>query len=253
MDNIESDNLDTLLTSAGEFASTRDELVTDLNGFCSGATATVNGLNLATVITSFSGALDAMGDIANDASWASIQTDFTDLEKMMEGMVSFLDVFDGPGSLWFVLAIVFTTLLLLFCMFMIVCAWRSGKEGYQFVGEERPTLGSKFLHYVATPLFALCLAFAWFASSTLLTSHALNSDFCYDEIVTGETALRILVERGYDTTSDAYLLVDEYLHVSFNSYIHIVIFKCNINHASHFYSFLSKGLSRQNIIAKRSF
>ena len=66
---------------------------------------------------------------------------------------------------------------------------------------------------MATPLFAGLLAGAWFSTSFFFTSQTANADFCYDEISTGETAMRMIVERGYAKTSDAYLLIDEYLHV----------------------------------------
>lgn len=130
----------------------------------------------------------------------------------MQSMVDFLKIVDGPGRLWFILSISLASVLAIFLIYMLVCAWKSGKQGYQFIGEDNPTCNTRFLNYFATPIFALLIASAWFMTSTLLAAHTTSADLCYDEILTGETVLRMLNQRGYASTSEAYLSVDEYLH-----------------------------------------
>ena len=210
--------MDALLTTAAEFDTLRDDLVLSLTGFCAGSTTTVNGLNPSTVSSNLVTTLNAVDDISSEATWTTLQTDLTDLDAMLEKLVNFVKLVDGPVTIWFLTAVGTLGLLFLLCLYMLVMAWKSGKEGYQFVGESRATCGSRFLHYFATPLFALLLAVAWFSTSVLFTSQTASSDFCYSEIVTGTTVQKILVERGYAETSDAYLLVDEYLHVSITLY-----------------------------------
>ena len=186
----------------------------NITGFCSGASVTVNGYNPATAASNYESSLSAVDDISGDSGWSLLETDVTDLNKLMQSMVDFLKFVDGPATIWFIVTISVNSLLFMFSMIMLVCAWKSGKEGYQFVGEDRRTCGGFFLHFFATPLFALLLASSWFTTSIFFTSQVANSDFCYDEITTGDTVLRMLVQRGYAETSDAYALVDEYLHVS---------------------------------------
>lgn len=203
-----------MLTSAGEFLTLRDSLVTDLTGYCAGATTTVNGHNPEDVSSAFSTAISSIPDIANDASWTGLKTDITSLDTMIESMTNFLNHFDGPSTLWFLTATIATGVLFLSCVYLLACAWKSGKEGYQFVGERRSSFGSSFLHFFVTPLFILLLASSWFVTSSIFLSQTANADFCYDEIVTGNAALKIVVESGYPNTSDVYFLLDEYLHVS---------------------------------------
>lgn len=214
MDNIQSTEITALMESSAQLATNRDDLVADLAGFCPAAASNVNGLYPTDVTADFITDLNGVEDISQDASWSAIETDFSDLEELVESMISFLKIVDGPLTLWFILTISVVGALAIMLIYMLVCAWKAGKEGYQFIGEGRPSCNSRFLHFVGTPLFALLLAGAWFLTSTLLASHATNADLCYDEILTGETVLRILNERGYDSTSEAYISVDEYLHVS---------------------------------------
>ena len=106
------------------------------------------------------------------------------------------------------------SVLAIFLVYMLVCAWKSGKQGYKFIGEDNPTCNTRFLNYFATPIFALLIASAWFMTSTLLAADTTSVDLCYDETLTGETVLRMLNQKGYASTSEAYLNVDEYLRVS---------------------------------------
>jgi hypothetical protein len=215
LSNVDADKIDNLLTIAGEFIPLRDNLVVELSSYCTApAVGTVNGANPAIVIPTFAGGFNAIPDITTDSTWSSLSTDVTDLEALIQSMVSFLGYVNGPITVWFLVAVSAVGLLFLFSLYMIACAWKSGKEGYQFVGEERRSCGVIALHYFVTPFFAILLATAWFSTSVLFTSQTANADFCYDEIVTGDTVLRLLVQRGYTETTDAYILVDAYLHVS---------------------------------------
>eukprot|EP00551_Chaetoceros_affinis_P001581 CAMPEP_0203636010 /NCGR_PEP_ID=MMETSP0088-20131115/2648_1 /ASSEMBLY_ACC=CAM_ASM_001087 /TAXON_ID=426623 /ORGANISM="Chaetoceros affinis, Strain CCMP159" /LENGTH=378 /DNA_ID=CAMNT_0050490035 /DNA_START=427 /DNA_END=1563 /DNA_ORIENTATION=- len=210
--NIEKTEFDTLMTTAQEFSTNRDNLVTDLAGFCPAAANNINGLYPTDVTADFILNLNDVGDLSDDVTWSEIQNDFSDLEELMKSLVSFLTIVNGPTRLWFILSTSVTSVLAILLIYMLVCAWKTGKEGYQFIGEGLPSCNSRFLHFLGTPLFALLLASIWFGTSFIFASHASNADLCYDEILTGETVLRMLNERGYASTSEAYLFVDEYLH-----------------------------------------
>ena len=210
--------ISSLLAAAGIFDTAKADLVTEMGDFCTNvnlpATGLVGGVELDVVSTALTTSLTALDDISTDAAWSAIETDITDLEKVVDGFVTAMGIVDGPGALWFILTLSITSALIVSFIYMLICAWKSGKEGYQFVGEDRPTCNSKFLHFFATPLFALLLASMWFYASVMFAGQVTNADLCYDEIVTGETVLRMLEERGFGQTSDAYVLIDNYLHVS---------------------------------------
>ena len=207
-------NIDNFMTSAGEFTTSKEDLVTSLSGFCDGIGVDVNGLNPATVSSAFETSLSGVDNLKTNGTWTALEVDLTDIETLLERLVTFLGRVDGPSTLWFILEMTWVGTMVFFCFYMLFCAWKSGQDGYQFVGEDRPTCYTNCLNYIATPLFAIFLAFAWFNVSTLLTSHVANADYCYGEIVTGKTILNILVENGYAETTDAYLMTDEFLHVS---------------------------------------
>lgn len=202
------------MTTAGEFATMKDDLLTHLSGYCSGSNAKINGVNPGTAATAFATSLQPIDDISGIPSWKALQVDLSDLSILVGRLATFLSRFDGTMTLWFFLSMLVTSSLAGFCIFMLVCAWKSGKEGYKFVGEEDTACYMSFLNFVATPLFGLLLAAAWFGVSTIFTVQTANADFCYGEIVTGETVTNIMIERGYAKTTDAYRMVDEYLHVS---------------------------------------
>lgn len=206
------------MDTAKEFSTSKDVLMTHLPGYCNGAGVDVNGINPSSASSAFETSLATVDDISNDSTWSAIEVDLSDIEILLERMVTFLGRVDGVATVWFVLATTLVGILIVFCVYMLGCAWKSGKDGYQFVGEDRPTCYSNFLNYIATPLFGLLLACTWFAVSIIFTSQVLNADLCYGEIITGETVLNILIERGYAKTTDAYIMTDEYLHVSFNFY-----------------------------------
>lgn len=214
LNHVSAANIDNFMTSAGEFTTSKEELVTSLSGFCNGAGADVNGLNPATVASAFETSLSGVDDLTTNSTWTAIDVDLTDIETLLQRMVNFLGRVDGPSTLWFIVEMAWVGIMVFFCLYLLFCAWKSGKEGYQFVGEDRPTCYTNFLNYIATPLFAVFLAFAWFNASALFTSHVANADYCYGEIVTGKTILNILVENGYAETTDAYHMADEFLHVS---------------------------------------
>lgn len=212
LEHVDSTKVESLLTTSGEFTTLKDALVTNLSGFCSGAGVTVNGYNPATTTLNYESSLSEVTDISGDGAWALLKTDVSDLNKLMQNIVDFLKFVDGPASIWFIVTASVSGLFLLFCIYMLACAWKAGKEGYQFVGEDRKGCCSVFLQFIVTPLFALLIATSWFMTSVFFTSQVANADFCYDEITTGDTVLRMLVQRGYAESSDAYVLVDEYLH-----------------------------------------
>ncbi len=214
MNHIAVANIDNFMLTAKDFATSKSGLVSELSGFCNGYNGQVNGVNPSSASSALATALETIPEISNDSTWTAIQVDLSDIEILLQRMVTFLGRVDGISALWFILSIVLVGIMVIFCLYMLVCAWKSGKDGYQFVGEDRPTCYSNFLNYVATPLFGVLLAGIWFSVSVIFTSLAANSDLCYGEIITGETVLNILIERGYAKTTDAYIMVDEFLHVS---------------------------------------
>jgi len=206
------ETMTSLLEEASNFVATRDAYVSSLSTFCLAPTGNVNGQDPSAVKAELSASLTDIGDISVDGDWSTLKTDLQDMQGMIQQAVSFLDKNTGMTALWFILVLSALSCMVIAVLYLLAQAWKSGKEGYQFVGEFRPTCGSRILHFFVTPIFGIVLAAVWFTTSTMLAAHAINSDVCYDEITTGDTILRMMVERGYANNSDPYILVDEYLH-----------------------------------------
>jgi len=206
-------SLDTSIEASTEFLAPRDDLVNDLANFCPDSSATVGGVDPANLTATVKTSLDAIPNMEGDTSWNTYNASLTEMNEILSDALSFLGFLKGPSEVWFISLISACGCTIFITLYLLACAWKSGKEGYEFSGEDENSCGSKFLHFVALPFFAVLVAGAWFITSIALTSGASNADFCYDEITTGDTVLRFLRNLDFSNTSEFYALTDDYLHV----------------------------------------
>lgn len=206
------ETLDVAITSSSEFQTPRNEIVTVLESFCPAPSGNVGGEDPAEVISTLTAALNAIPDLASEPSFVEFNSSIVDMNEILIDAVSFMSFLRSPSQLWFILLLSCSGLLLFLIVYLFGCAWKSGKEGYVFVGDTDRNCNDKFLHIVAIPLFALLLAGAWFVSASAFAGSAANADFCYAEITTGDTILSFLQNLQFDENSTFYKLADDYLH-----------------------------------------
>jgi len=204
--------VDKLQERSSEFEATKADLLVELNTFCITSQGQVNGESPSDVVADLRTALQAVEDINTDPQWEDIEELSQDTKELGD---SFLDAFSfakGPTAIWFLASTIGMSILIILIMFLLKCAWKSGQEGYEFVGDEKSTPCSKFLHFFVNPLFGLLVAGVWFLTSCYMSLSAVDADFCLDEITTGLGALKIVEEMGYDPNNEFYKLTDEFLH-----------------------------------------
>jgi hypothetical protein len=205
-------NLQPAIDTSTAFETPKNEMITDLADFCDGATVTVGGSDPSQLTENFRASLEALTDLALDGSWSTFNASLPDMNEALGDMVSFIGFLESRKEIWFICLICATGVAALLTLYLFACAWRSGKEGYEFVGEAESTFNTKFLNCFAVPMFALLMAGTWFSASVAFTSGAANADFCYNEISTGDAFLQMLRYRGFDESSTFYKLTDDYLH-----------------------------------------
>jgi hypothetical protein len=184
----------------------------------------VGGQDPSELTTNVTIALTAIPDLALDPSFVNFNASLVDMSDILVDAVSFMSFLESPGQIWFITLLSCSGALIILIVYLFACAWKSGKDGYVFVGDTDKNCNDRILHFVAIPLFSILLAGAWFVSATALATSAANADFCHSEITTGEAVLSFLGNLQYDVNSTFYQLVDDYLHVSENlkdfSYYH---------------------------------
>lgn len=213
--------IDSTLASSANLQTPKTEMETALTNFCAAHNGDlVNGMNPQELGASLKIASQIIPNLNDDSSWSTYNTSLTGMNEVLEDSVSFLSFLDSPKKFWFLGIIGCAGGIGLLAFFLLSCAWKSGREGYEFNGESITDCNSIFLNWVAIPLFALLIAGAWFVTAVVFTSGAANADFCYSEISTGNTVLEFVKNLGFDESSSFYLMIDDYLHVSFNSAHH---------------------------------
>ena len=206
------DSLSTAVAASSSFQTPKNVMVAELMSFCPTSTETVGGQDPSQVTEAFYTALTQVGDLAADSSWNTFKSTIEDINEILVGAVSFIGFFESPKELWYIGLLCAAGALLLLIFYMLACAWKSGKEGYEFAGEAETDCNSIFLNFVGIPLFALLMAGAWFVTSLAFTTGAANADFCYSEIRTGDTILASLRNLQFEETSGLYKQTDDYMH-----------------------------------------
>lgn len=206
-------NWETFLETSSEFETEKEELILSLETFCpSGTSGTIEGEDAAELTDEYRVSLEDLFDLTTDVSWKQFNASLAEMNDMFEDIIDFIGFMDGATQPWYWGSLIALGLLILLTFYLLVAAWKAGKEGYEFVGEAESNLNTKFLNYVGIPLFAVLVAGAWFTASVGFAAAASNADFCYSEINEGQTLLNMLVERGYDESTYFYKTADEYLH-----------------------------------------
>jgi len=205
--------IDSTLASSATLQTPKTEMETALTNFCAAHNGDlVNGMNPQELGASLKTASQIIPNLNDDSSWSTYNASLTGMNEVLEDSVSFLSFLDSPKKFWFLGIIGCAGGIGLLAFFLLSCAWKSGREGYEFNGESITDCNSIFLNWVAIPLFALLIAGAWFVTAVVFTSGAANADFCYSEISTGNTVLEFVKNLGYDESSSFYLMTDDYLH-----------------------------------------
>jgi len=205
-------SLSTAIATSTAFQIPKNEMVTELSNFCTTSTGSVGGQDPSVVTTSFHVALLVVTDLASDSSWVTFSTTTVEIIDILTSVLSFIGFLESPTEFWYIGVLCSAGALLLLILYMLACAWTSGKEGYEFAGETETNSNDIFLNYIGIPMFAVLLAGAWFVTSTVFTSGAANADFCYSEIKTGDTALSFLRNLQFEETSSLYKQTDDYMH-----------------------------------------
>jgi hypothetical protein len=207
------DTVDSLFTEAGTFADVRDPILVDLSTFCPVSSGLVNGEDPKAVTEAYMIALASIGDISQaDSEWSDFRTMSDDTGGFIDKIVKYTSSGKSYTPIWFICTLIALGVILMITLFLISCAWNSGKEGYQFVGEDEKTCRNTMLINFASPLFGLLIAVFWIASSGLLCASVADADFCVDEITTGEGALKMVENMNFATDNYFYQMTDEYLH-----------------------------------------
>ena len=167
--------VDELLQRSSDFESTKADLLVELNSFCTNSNGLVNGREPSDIVTDVKTALQDVGDLNIDQDWSNISTMSLDAKELGDNFMDAFDFARSPFVIWFLTTTIGISVLILLIIFMLRCAWKSGQEGYEFVGDEKSSPCSKFQHYFATPLFALLVAGAWFLSSCYLALSTANA------------------------------------------------------------------------------
>lgn len=203
-------NLDKTFTESSEFLTMKTSLQNDLSTSCVGTGTEAND-HPATITANLRASLEGVSDISLDPTWTKYNNTVVEMNDLIGEIVGLVDFVEGTS--WYYIFFLSTAgLTAILTIYLEACAWRSGKEGYEFVGEAENTLNTKFLNFIAVPVFALLIAGTWFVTSVAMTTLAANGDFCYAEITTGNEMLKILELRGFDESTDFYKHADEYLH-----------------------------------------
>jgi len=208
------DSLSTAVAASSSFQTPKNVMVAELMSFCPTSTETVGGQDPSQVTEDFYTALIQVGDLAADSSWNTFKSTIEDINEILVGAVSFIGFFESPKEIWYIGLLCAAGALVLLIFYMLACAWKSGKEGYEFAGEAETDCNDIFLNFVGIPLFALLMAGAWFVTALAFTTGAANADFCYSEIRTGDTILASLRNLQFEETSELYKQTDDYMHVS---------------------------------------
>lgn len=203
------DNIANFNTAFSQYATSRDDFVSDLNAFCPTPTGLVSGENITILTAAYSGSLVDLGEPGEQVD--GVLEDVEDVTDLSQDVVDFLKFADSP-SLFLILSLTTVGILIAFLLFLLSCAWKAGVDGYEFVGEEERTWCTATLHFLALPIFALLISASWFGTSVFFATGAVNGDFCVNEITTGETVLKVLQHLEYSSASDVYNALDNYLH-----------------------------------------
>lgn len=206
-------SLKSAIEASTALETTKATLITDLGQFCGTSTESVGGLDPSGLVDDVVSSLQAIPELADDPSWNAYNSSLAEMNEILADAVSFISFLKSPTELWFICVLSAAGCIAVSTLFLLACAWKAGKEGYEFSGENESTLGGNLLHFFVIPFFALLVAATWFLSSVAFTSGAANADFCYSEIKTGDTVLNFLRQLEFNETSELYLRTDDYLHV----------------------------------------
>ena len=207
-------SLDAAIEASSDIESSKDSLVTTLGQFCLNPTGSVGGLDPKAQTDEIISALEAIPLLSDDSAWTEYNSTLSEMNDVLVDAVTAMKIFQGPSELWFICLTVTVGLIAICTLYLLACAWKAGKDGYEFTGDTDSTFANKILHRLVLPLYALLIAGAWFVTATSFSTVASNSDLCYAEITTGDTVLSILRQLDFDETSDFYIRTDDYLHVS---------------------------------------
>ena len=207
-------SLDTAIKSSTEFQTSKNVFITDLQAFCPNSVGDVGGINPTVFTQNVITSLQAIPDLATDSAWDTYNSSLSEMNDFLDEAVSVIGFLESPRAAWFLSCICASAATALLILYLLAGGWRSGKEGYEFAGEEEHNCTMKFLHLIAIPLFSVLMAWTWFVTAVSFTTSAANSDFCYSEITTGDTVLGFLRNLKFAETSEFYKRADDYLHVS---------------------------------------
>lgn len=195
-------------TTAAEFDTAKNSLASSLVGFCpSSSDISETASNLYQTIME----IDDISSKSND-NWNVFSSTIDDIEELVTDAVDSLDFAEEPASAWFICSMAFVFLSILGTIFFLILAWKSGNAGFEFVGEVEWTRKHLLTRFVAAPLYILLALLTWFAAGAAFAGATSNADFCHDEITTGHGVHKILEQRGFDSSSETYKVVDGYLH-----------------------------------------
>lgn len=201
------ESLDKAIQSSTDIVTSRNDLVLELDEFCPNPTGIVKN-----VTEDFKSSIVVIPNMADDSSWENLNASLPEMNDVLVDAVSFIGFLKSPKETWFIGALSATICTSICTLYLLACAWKSGKEGYEFSGEDDISCNSRVLHYCVLPLFAVLIAGSWFVTAIAFTSGAANADFCYGEISTGKTVLNFLLQLQFTESSEFYKRTDDYLH-----------------------------------------
>jgi hypothetical protein len=206
-------SLDAAIQASSDIEASKDSLATTLSQFCLNPSgASVGGLDPYVLTDEVYFALEAIPLLSDDAAWTEYNSTLSEMNDVLVDALSAMKIFQSPKEWWFIGLTITVGLIAICTLYLLACAWKAGKDGYEFTGDTDSTLANKILHMLVLPLYALLIAGAWFVTASSFSTVAANSDLCYGEITTGDTVLSILRQLDFDETSAFYIRTDDYLH-----------------------------------------
>jgi hypothetical protein len=209
-----SDNYDTLFFASATFDIAKNLLVEDLSTFCQTSNGTVDGQDPTLIVESLKDSLTNLNATTPDSKWESLKLISYEFSKIFDDIEKKLSYFEGSVPLWLIVSISIYGIIIVLTVYFLICAWKAGHRGYEFVGDTRNSCKDRLTLNVASPLYILIIIGMWVLASFLLASSAAVSDICVDEVTNGDTLLNIIENFAGNQTSIFYQITDNYIHVS---------------------------------------
>lgn len=214
-----SNNYDEFFFATGTFDSAKNLLMTDLSNFCQTSNGTVDGQDPVLILDSLNSSLTNLDVATPDANWEGLKMISSEYSTIFDEIGKKLTYFKGSMPVWLIVSIFIGVFITLLTIYLFICAWNVGHQGYEFVGDNRRSCKDRLTQNVVSPVYALMIFGMWVLASFLLASSAAVSDFCVDEVTNGDSFLNVIENFAGNQTNIFYQITDNYMHDCANGYM----------------------------------